>query len=129
MPENGSGTRRVAVTDILRMFDAGTVTVTANGLPLLSLDAATRSLGIEENGVKESGLELSTIVKAGGRGGGVTGLLRGAESFAKGLADNGWRVTLYDRGDTVLSAGHGVSRLTGYVSASPLKLRKILDAL
>lgn len=117
------------MADFLQMLDAGSFTVSVNGLPLLSVDAELRSLGLEAKGVKESGLKLSTIIEAEGQGKGVTGLLKGAESIAKRLSEKGWRMTLYDKGDKILTMGRGVSGLTGYISASPLKLRRILKTI
>lgn len=119
--------RPAKIADLLQMFTAGEVTVLANGVPLAVLDADSRSLGIEAKGLKQSGLKASMVIEA--KGGGMVGFLRGAESLAKKLSENGWSVTLYDGGEGVLTMGRGVSRLTGYVRASPMKLGKILKTI
>lgn len=121
--------RRATIADLLQMFDAGRLTVSVNGLPTLSVDADSKSLGLEARGVKESGLKLSTMIRAEGQGIGIAGLLNGAESIARTLSEKGWKMTLYDRGDRILTMGRGVSALTGHVGTSPLKLRRILNSL
>ncbi len=115
--------------DLLSMFESGTLTIGIQGLPLLKVDAALRSLDVEATGVKESGIKLSKIVELQAGQTGVVGLVKGSESTAKGLSENGWKLTLYDKGSPILTLGRGVSRLTGHVQANPLKLRKILETL
>lgn len=118
------------VVDFLQMLSNGRLTVTVNGVPLVEIDAECKRLRIEAKGMKASGLTLSAIItKSEDQGGGVPGLLKRAKSSAKRLSEDGWGLTLYDGADRVLAMGYGVSRVTGYVSASPLKLRRLLEIL
>jgi hypothetical protein len=114
---------------LLSIFESGLLTASVNGLPLLKLDAESRTVDVEAVGVKECGIRLSEIIQLEGGGKGVKALLKGSESSAKGLSEKGWRLTLYDGGSAILTVGKGVSRLTGYVHFSPLKLRRILKSL
>jgi len=113
----------ILVDTILPLFSSGSLSVAANGLPLLSLDSKTRSFDLDARGVEETGLKLSQLV---GHRRGVVGLLKDSESIAKELAREGWTLTLYDRGSGALTMGSKVSRLTGHIRVNPLKLRKLL---
>ncbi|MGI0092267.1 MAG: hypothetical protein ACREBS_11220 [Nitrososphaerales archaeon] len=117
-----------ALFELLSVFESGSLTITANGLPMLKVDAQSRSVDVEAAGVKECGIKLSKIVKAE-ESGGVFGMLKRSESMARGLSERGWRFVLYDRGSKLLTMGRGVSRLTGRIQANPLKLRRIIDSL
>lgn len=115
--------------DLLSLFASGVLTVGVNGLPLLKVDAESRSVDVEAAGVKEYGIKLSKVIQLESGQKGVRGLLKGSESTAKGLSKKGWRLTLYDKGSSILTMGRGGSRLTGYVRANPMKIRKILETL
>jgi len=116
--------------DLLSSITSGTLTVGVNGLPFLKVDAESRSVGVEARGVKECGIRLSSIVEIQGGGRkGVSAILKGSESAAKGLSEKGWKLVLSDRGSTMLTMGRGVSKVTGHVRVNPLKLRKILEIL
>ncbi|MHB2037153.1 MAG: hypothetical protein ACYCPW_10495 [Nitrososphaerales archaeon] len=116
----------ILVDTILPLFSSGSLSVAANGLPLLSLDSKTRSVDLDAGGVEESGLELSQLV---GHRGGIVGLLKDSEAIAKKLASEGWTLTLYDRGNGALTMGSKVSRLTGHIRVNPMKLRRLLRAV
>jgi hypothetical protein len=115
--------------DILSLFESGTLTIGVSGVPLLKVDAEARNLELDASGVKESGLKLSKIMEIQGGQKGFVGLMKGSESTARGLSEKGWKLTLYDKGSEILTLGRGVSRLTGYVHANPLKLRRIWKTL
>ena len=114
------------VLDVLTLLSSGGITVTVGGCPLLSIDSRGKEVNLEVQGVRKAGLRLSDLMKMEEQD---THLLRGAESLARRLSRLGWRLTLYDTGSRLLSVGSGESSLTGYVGLSPLKLRRLLDAL
>lgn len=114
---------------LLSIFDSGVLTVGVNGLPLLKVDAGSHSVDVEAAGVKECNIRLSSIMKLEGKGSGFTNLLKASNSTAKGLFETGWKFALYDKGQTILTMGRGVSRLTGRMRVNPLKLRRLLEAL
>jgi hypothetical protein len=103
------------------------MTVSVNGTPSVVLDIDSKSLNLEAKGVKKSGLKLLNVTQEKGRG--VLGLLKTSQSTAKKLSEMGWKVTLYDGRNVVLSMGSGASRLTGNIYVNPLKLRRILDSV
>ena len=111
------------IDTILPLFRSGSLSVAANGLPVLSLDCSSRSLDVETRGVEQTGLKISQLV---GNRGGVAGLLKDSESIAKKVASEGWTLTLYDKGSRALTMGSRVSRLTGHIRVNPLKLRRLL---
>ncbi len=114
-----------AFLEPLSTLSGGTATVSVSGYPVVSIDAGKREVGVEVNGVREVGLSLRrlTAVHQG------DGILRASESVAKDLSNLGWRLTLYEGGNEVLSMGRGVSRLTGHISVNPFRLKKLIDAL
>ena len=114
---------------LLSLFASGVLTVGVNGLPFLKIDAESRTVDVEAVGVKEYGIRLSSVIQLESGQKGVRGLLKGSESAAKGLSERGWRLTLYDKGSSILTMGRGVSRLTGYVRVNSMKIRKILETL
>ena len=111
------------IDTILPLFRSGSLSVAANGFPVLSLDCSSRSLDVETRGVEQTGLKISQLV---GNRGGVAGLLKDSESIAKKVASEGWTLTLYDKGSRALTMGSRVSRLTGHIRVNPLKLRRLL---
>jgi len=96
------------------------------GRSLLSVDADEKTLEVEAGGINEAGLRLSNLVRPQG---GQSNLLEGSRHVIGVLSRLGWKLTLYAEGDRLLTMGSGVSRLTGRVSVSPLKLKKLLDVL
>ena len=112
--------------DLLSSFQSGVLTVGVGGFPLLKVDAASRSIEVEAAGVKQTGIKISRVIKSSQAQGGVVRFIKESESTARALSRNGWELSLYDRGSRVLVMGRGVSKLTGYVHANPLKLGKIL---
>jgi hypothetical protein len=118
--------KRLSPLESLGLLSRGTVTVSVNGHPMVSVRADERELDLELEGVKEAGLSLSRLVKLEE---GRKNLISASESVARDLSKLGWKLVVYDRGEKLLAMGHGVSRLTGRVSLNPLKARKILDAL
>lgn len=103
--------------------------VSANTLPMLKIDPKSRSLSIEAAGIRESGLRLREMLVGSGEERSILKLLTSAENMAKKLSEIGWTLTLYDGGHGLFSMGSGASRLTGHISANPLKLRELLRTL
>lgn len=116
---------QVTIVDFLSIFTSGSFALSVNGVPTLAVDAESKALNLEAKGVKKSGFKLLNIVKENGAG--VIGILKTSESTAKKLSETGWKVTVYDGSNVVLSMGSGVSRLTGYIHVNPLKFRTILE--
>lgn len=114
--------------DLLKIFSAGSISVGVNGRPLLTVDAESRSIGIEVEGIEESGVKLSNFGTPNHRVS-FTSLVRTSLTTAKDLAELGWRFSLNERGSTILMMGRGVSRLTGHVRGNPLKLRRLARIL
>ncbi|MCL5068138.1 MAG: hypothetical protein M1368_07290 [Thaumarchaeota archaeon] len=121
--------RGVDPVDLLSIFQSGVLTVGVNGLPLLKVDVESRSVDVEAAGVKECNLKLSSLVELQRGSSGFQDLLKGSRSTARELFEKGWKFVLYDKGQTILLMGRGVSRLTGRIRVNPLKLRKLLKAL
>jgi len=111
---------------MLSGLSSGGITVTIEGYPLLSIDSHDRTMALEVQGAKQAGIRLRDLVRLEAPG---EGMLRGSESVAKRLSSIGWNLTLYDRGERILTLGSGASRLTGHVSVNPLKLRGLADLL
>lgn len=111
---------------LLALVSTGRATVKVAGQPVLSIDSDEKTLEVEADGAKEAGLRLSSVVRTSE---GPSGMLEGSERVAGKLSNLGWRMTLLAGGDKVLTMGSGVSRLTGRISVSPLRLKKLLDAL
>jgi hypothetical protein len=121
-----STTKTLTVLDLLSLVSSGKAAITIGGRPLLSVQSDGRLVDVELEGIKEAGVTLSRIIRLEV---GDANMLRGSESIARKLSHLGWRLTLYEKGDKVLTMGYGVSRLTGHISANPLKLKRLLDAL
>ena len=114
---------------LLSMFESGILTVEVNGFPLAKVDAESRSLDLEAQGIKECGIKLSKLIEFETGGKGIKTMISTSESTARRLSERGWSLALYDRGSTILKMGRGVSRLTGHIQVNLLKLRKILENL
>ncbi len=114
---------------LLSMFESGILTVEVNGFPLAKVDAESRSLDLEAQGIKECGIKLSKLIEFETGGKGIKTMISTSESTARRLSESGWSLALYDRGSTILKMGRGVSRLTGHIQVNLLKLRKILENL
>ncbi len=112
--------------DILGILSAGRVTITVGGYPFLSVRSDERELDLEVNGAKRAGVSLSKVIDLQE---GRRNVLNGSEKIAKKLSSLGWKLTLYDKGDGLITMGSGVSRLTGRISANPLRLKRLLEAL
>lgn len=115
-----------SLIEFLELVPSGKATVSVGGRPLLSVDADARAMNLEADGMSEAGLRLSDLIKLKeGHGGAVEVSLH----VARALSRLGWKLTLYERGDEVLSMGSGVSRLTGRIRVNPLRLKKLLEVL
>jgi hypothetical protein len=114
---------------LLSMFESGILTVEVNGFPLAKVDAESRSLDLEAQGIKECGIKLSKLIEFETGGKGIKTMISTSESTARRLSERGWSLALYDRGSTILKMGRGVSRLTGHIQVNLLKLRRILENL
>jgi hypothetical protein len=117
--------RLASLLDLLAFVPAGRATITVGGHPFLSINSDAKTLEVEADGAKEAGLRLSDLVKLEG---GVASALEGSGHVAGALSRLGWKLTLFAGGDTLLTMGSGVSRLTGRISVNPLKLRQLLEA-
>ena len=122
----GSEENLASLVEFLGLVPSGKATVSVGGRPLLSVDADARALDLDTDGLGEAGLRLSDLIKLQE---GNEGKIEGSMHVAEALSRLGWKLTLYEKGDEVLSMGRGVSRLTGRISVKPLRLRKLLDLL
>ena len=111
---------------LLGLVPSGKATVSVKGRPVVTVDADRKAVDVEADGVREAGLHLADLVKLQE---GRTGMIAGSVHVTGALARLGWKMTLYDEGERILSMGSGVSRLTGHVRLNPLKLRKLLKDL
>ncbi|HJU14617.1 MAG TPA: hypothetical protein VJ792_09205 [Candidatus Nitrosotalea sp.] len=109
---------------LLDAISHGKVTISVDGKPLMALDTDSKSLDVEMAGLERLGLRISDLFLAGYRGKRVylksSGIVR---KFVK----NGWRFSLYDKGDRLVMAG-GTSRFGPILRFNPLRLRRILRA-
>lgn len=105
------------------MLVSGQLIISVNGFPAVSIDCTTKMLEVESSGMKLAGIPLTRIVRIQG---GVKHLLSESEETAKNLAQEGWTLTLYDKGSKALAMGSKVSRLTGHIRVNLLKLRGLL---
>lgn len=112
--------------DLLPTISSGSITVTVSGYPLVSIRSDKKELDLEVKGMKEAGLSLPGLIRLQE---GRKGILSASGSIAKKLSDLGWRLTLYDRGGKLVTMGRGAPKLTGHIATSPLKLKKLMDAL
>ncbi len=111
-----------------KMFDAinqGTVTLSINGKPILSLDGDTKSFELEMVGLEEANLKLSDLFETKTTRGKI--LLKSA-GFVRRLAKNGWKFSLYDKGEEILTT-RGLSRFGPRLHFNPLKLSQILKVV
>jgi hypothetical protein len=115
-----------SLIELLGRIPSGKATVSVGGHPVLSIDADSKTLEVEANGVADAGLRISDLFKLQE---GRAAMIEAPVHITGALSRLGWKLTLYAGGDRVLSMGSGVSRLTGHVSMNPLKLKKILKAL
>jgi hypothetical protein len=115
-----------SLLDLLALILEGRATVSVGGYRFLSINADTKTLEVEAEGVGEAGLHLSDFVK---QQEGPANILEGSMHVGGSLSRLGWKLTLYAEGDRILSMGRGVSRLTGRIKVNPLKLKKILKVL
>jgi len=111
---------------LLGVMSGGKATITIHGRPVMNVDADGKTLEVDAEGVKEAGLRLPDLVREGG---GPLSALTGSVRIAGILSEQGWELTLRSEGDDLLKMGKGVNRLTGRISASPMKARKLLKAL
>jgi hypothetical protein len=125
-PLTGREENLASLIEFLELVPSGKATVSLGGRPLLSVDADAKALDLEADGMGEAGLRLSDLIKLQEGHGGV---VEGSIHVARALSRLGWKLTLYERGDKVLSMGRSASRLTGRISVNPLRLKKLLEAL
>jgi hypothetical protein len=118
----------IDVVDMLSIFSKGTLKVGVNGGSFLKVDVDSQTIDIEAKGLKESGIQVSTLVRTNNDGG-IRKLLRSSRSMAKKFSEKGWRVALSDRGSSVMRLGRGVSKVSGYITINPMKIRTILEIL
>ena len=112
--------------ELLGVMSGGKATITIRGHPVINVDADEKALEVDAEGAKEVGLRLPDLVREGG---GLLSALTGSVRIAGILSEQGWELTLRSEGDDLLKMGKGAHRLTGRISASPMKARKLLKAL
>jgi len=112
---------------MLSFIESGSLIISSTGTPLLSIDPASRELGVELTGVSKLDSGLPKLL--GGKYGLSFGEMRAVEQLAKQLHSMKWKLSIYHKGSRVATIGYGVSRLTGHISVNPLNLKKIMDAL
>ena len=110
----------------LAVVSKGKATVSVKGIPLVHLDAETRTLDVDVDGLRTAGLRIRDLV---GQNEGVFGGLTGPVRIASKMSDLGWSLAVYAGKEKVLTVGSGMSRLTGRIGLNPLKTRKLLRAL
>ena len=110
---------------VLHAKERGKVTISVDGSPVLSLDGDTKSLDLEISGLKKTNIRISNILETKSGGGRI--LLRSTEA-ARRIVKNGWRFSLYDRGERLLTTSN-IPRLGPYLRFNPLRLKRILGAL
>lgn len=121
----GNSATRLFIDSVLPVLISGQLSVTVNGFPAVSIDCESKTLEIEASGVKQTGFLLARMAPIQG---GVKQLLMESESIAKRLAQEGWTLTVYDKGSKALAMGSRVSRLTGHIHVNPLKLKGLFSA-
>jgi hypothetical protein len=114
---------------LLSLFESGMMTVEVEGYPLLKLNGDEKSLEVEAQGLKESGLRITEFLSPEKRRMGIREMIKDSEEFARELSIEGWTVTLYDRGKDILRIGRKAPKLTGHIEFNPLRFREILDDL
>ncbi|MDG7009141.1 MAG: hypothetical protein JRN06_13105 [Nitrososphaerota archaeon] len=118
-----------AVLGLLPRFKSGGLSVSVNGVPVMRVDSKSKLLSVEADGMRQSGLRWGKMLGLGTGRGGVRRLLTESEGMARRLSEMGWTLTLYDRNQRLLSMGNRSSRLTGHITANPLKLGRLLETL
>jgi hypothetical protein len=111
---------------LLAFVPAGKATVTVQGHPMISIDADSKTVEVEADGVGEAGLHLSDLVKVEE---GTSSMIQGSMHVTGALSHMGWKLVLFAGGERILTMGSGTSRLTGHISVNPLRLKKLLDVL
>ena len=112
--------------ELLGALAGGKATIALQGRTVFKVDADEKTLEVDAGGVKQAGLNLSDLARAEG---GPLSMLTGPVRIAGALSEQGWGMILRVEGDVVLKMGKGTPRLTGRISFSPLKTRKLLKAL
>jgi hypothetical protein len=126
MPEVDREEKVTSLLGLLAFVPAGKAKVTVQGHPLISVDADSKTLEVEADGVGEAGLHLSDLVKVEE---GTSSILQGSRQVTGALSHLGWKLVLYAGGDRILTMGSGTSMLTGHISVNPLRLKKLLEVL
>ena len=116
----------VSLVELLETVPAGKMTVSAGGLPFVTVDADNKTLDVDLEKAKGAGLDVSEIIRIEG---GRTTTIRGSLSLGGALSRLGWKLNLYSDGDRIISLGRGASRLTGHVSVNPLRLKRLLGLM
>jgi len=104
----------------------GKATVSVKGTPLVQLDAETRTIDVDVDGLRAAGVRIWDLV---GQDEGMFGGLKGPVRIASEMSELGWSLAVYAGKEKVLTVGSGLSRLTGRIGLNPLKTRKLLKAL
>ncbi len=110
---------------MLDAINQGAVTISMNGKPILSLDRDAKLLELEIVGIEEANLKLSDLFETKMTRGRI--LLK-SSSFVRRLAKNGWKFSLYNKGEEILTAS-GLSRFGPRLHFNPLNLRQILKVI
>jgi hypothetical protein len=113
--------------NLLGFLESGSIIISANGSSVLAIEATERRIDLELPSLTELGVNLSTLLEGGHSLRKEAGSILDAERTAKGLHGIGWKLTLSERGENIASLGYGVSRLTGYISLNPRRLKNLAE--
>ncbi|MGI0047257.1 MAG: hypothetical protein ACREBB_08725 [Nitrosotalea sp.] len=110
---------------ILDAINQGKVTISIDGKPVMSLDRNAKSLELEISGLEKTNLKISNLFKTKT----VKGkMLLESSYLVKKFTKNGWRFSLYDKGERLLTTSTP-SKFGSPLHFNPLKLRRILRIL
>ncbi|MDG6941379.1 MAG: hypothetical protein JRN34_00425 [Nitrososphaerota archaeon] len=115
-----------AIVGLLALTLSGRMTVSLGEGPMITIDADSRVIDLEASGIEEAGIHLSDFIRLRQ---GPRGAFEESVQMIGTLSRLGWKLNLYAHGDRVLSAGSGVSRLTGRINVNPLELRKLRELI
>lgn len=107
---------------VLNSIRRGRITVNIDGKPVMCLDKSSNSFELEMTGLEKMSLKLSDLFVAKTNKGKM--LLQSSKQIIN-LAKKGWKFSIYDKGERLLSVG-GLSRFGPHLRISPLGLRRLL---
>ncbi|MDE1861645.1 MAG: hypothetical protein KGI33_01905 [Thaumarchaeota archaeon] len=106
---------------VINAINRGRITISINGSPVILLDGDSKRLDLEVSGIVKANMRLSDFFEARMK---RRSMLLKSTSLARRLIKKGWMLSLYDRGDQILTAGR-FSRLGPYIRFNPKRLSRI----